>query len=280
MAAAGPGFGTGETSDDPLLMSGLTGGWSDLGSFGVSGEVVEGLAYATDSSTLYGVVPSDTGDDFLVIIDPATGVITATPGTLANGSDKLVALAYDPGATSAPGDDLLIALESNGVFEDVVTIDPESPNTSNFIGALASGAEDGFRGLAYDSAGGKLYTSSPFPDGIYEIDLSTCPFFCGLEAKTGLGLERFDSGLSYSPDTGMLHLVGGQTGVPPLGPRTLYDVIDASTFVTTTSTIQVDAFTTAALAAVPVPEPTSAAGLIAGAGALAALGRRLRRADG
>jgi hypothetical protein len=280
MAAAGPGFGSGQTSDDPLLMSGLTAGWVDLGSFGTSGEVVEGLAYATDSSTLYGVVPSDTGDDFLVIIDPVTGAITSTPGTLANGTDKLVALAYDPGATNAPGDDLLIALESDGTFEDVVTIDPASPNTRSFIGALASGAADGFRGLAYDSAAGKLYTSSPFLDGIYEIDLSTCPFFCGLVAQAGLGLERFDSGLSYSPDTGMLHLVGSQTGVAPLGPRTLYDVIDPSSFVTTTSTIQVDAFTTAGLAALPVPEPASAAGLGAGLGALAALGRRRRRAHG
>ena len=81
MASAGPGFGEGEASDDALLLSGLTGGWSDLGSFGASGEVVEGLAYAADSATLYGVIPSDTGDDFLVIIDPASGVITSTPGT-------------------------------------------------------------------------------------------------------------------------------------------------------------------------------------------------------
>jgi hypothetical protein len=78
----------------------------------------------------------------------------------------------------------------------------------------------------------------------------------------------------------MLHLVGSQTGVAPLGPRTLYDVIDPSSFVTTTSTIQVDAFTTAGLAAMPVPEPASAAGLGAGLGALAALGRRRRRAHG
>ena len=256
VAAAGPGFGEGEDTDIALRISGLTGGWSELGVFGMSGEVVEGLAYATDSGILYGVVPSG-DEDSLVTIDPGTGVITATVGTLSNGDKELIALAYDPGATSAPGDDLLLALETDGTFEDLVTIDPEAPNTATFVGALASGAANGFRGLAYDSAEEKLYTSSPFPDGIYEIDRSTCPFFCGLVRQDGLGLVRFDSGLAYSADTGMLHLVGSQLGLAPLGPRTLYDVVDPTTFVTTAATIQVDPFTTGGLAALPNTLTTS-----------------------
>ncbi|MGE4605140.1 MAG: hypothetical protein AAEJ52_00195, partial [Myxococcota bacterium] len=189
-------------------------------------------------------------------IDIDTGVITATVGTFSNGSDELVALAYDPGATSAPGDDLLLALQTDGNFEDVVTIDPAAPNILTFVGALAIGGPNGFRGLAYDSANGKLYTSSPFIDGIYEIDLSTCPFFCELVRQVGLGLERFDSGLAYSADTRMLHLVGSQLAVAPLGPRTLYDIVDPSTFVSATETIQVDAFTTGGLAALPNPPDT------------------------
>ena len=80
-----------------------------------------------------------------------------------------------------------------------------------------------------------------------EIDLSTCPFFCELIQQVGLGLERFDSGLAYSADTGMLHLVGSQLALAPLGPRTLYDIVDPSTFVTIPETIQVDAFTTGAI---------------------------------
>ena len=248
VAAAGPGFGEGEATEVALRISGLTGGWSELGAFRLSGAAVEGLAYAADSGTLYGVVPSS-ADDSLVIIDPDTGVITATVGTISNGSKELIALAYDPGASLAPGDDLLLALETDGSFEDLVTIDPQTPNTSTFVGALAFGAPNGFRGLAYDSANGKLYTSSPFLDGIYEFDLSSCPFFCGLVQQVGLGLERSGSGLAYSADTGMLYLLGSRSALAPLGPRTLYDVIDPSTFVTTTETIQVDAFTTGGLAA-------------------------------
>ena len=72
----------------------------------------------------------------------------------------------------------MLALESDGHSEDIVSIDPAAPNTAKFVGSLAGGAPDGFRGLAYDSANGKLYTSSLFRDGIYEIDLSTCPYFC------------------------------------------------------------------------------------------------------
>ena len=258
VAAAGPGFGEGEATDDALRISGMTGGWSELGAFAMSGAVVEGLAYAADSATLYGVVPSP-ADDSLVTIDPDTGAITATVGTLSNGSKELIALAYDPGASRAPGDDLLLALETDGSFEDLVTIDPQTPNTSTFVGALAIGAPNGFRGLAYDSANGKLYTSSPFIDGIYEIDLDSCPFFCGLVRQVGLGLDRAGSGLAYSADTGMLYLVGSQSALTPLGPRTLYDVVDPSTFATTTETIQVDAFTTGGLAALSSTLPPTAA---------------------
>lgn len=252
LAAAGPGFGAGEATDDALLISGLTGGWSRLGSLGSSDEAVQGLAYAIDSETLYGVVPSP-ADDLLVVINPDTGSITQTLGTISNGSKELIALAYDPGNTNAADDDLLVALETDGSFEDVVTIDPQSPDVTNFVGALEFGAPNGFRGLAYDSATETLYTSSPFAGSIYEIDLDTCPFFCGLIQRGASGLVRGDTGLAYSADTGLLHLLGSQLASPPLGPRTLYDVIDPTTFTKVMETIQVDSFTTGGLAVIPPP---------------------------
>ncbi|MDJ0786589.1 MAG: hypothetical protein QNK05_07245 [Myxococcota bacterium] len=247
LAAAGPESADGATPDDALALSGLTGGWSDLGPLSGGGDVIEGLAYAHDAGVLYGVVPGP-GDDQVVTVDRVSGDITATVGTIANGSERLVALAYDPGATSATSDDRLLALSTDGTFEDLVEIDPASPSTAVFIGSLAFGAADGFRGLAYDSVSGRLFTASPFADGIYEIDTSTCPFFCGLTQQTGFDLSRFDASLSYSPDTGRLYLVGTQIGLAPLGDRLLYDVVDPAQGAVV-ETRGLDAFTPAALAA-------------------------------
>ena len=156
-----------------------------------------------------------------------------------------------------------------------MTIDPNAPNHTSVIGSLAFGAANGFRGLAYDTQNDKLYASSPFVDGIYEVETGPCSPLCDLTQQAGLGLNRFDASLAWSPDTGMLHLVGWQLGAAPLGPRTLYDVVDPTTFEPPRDPIQVDAFTTSALAA--VPEPASALALLAGAAGLLALQRRRRR---
>ncbi|MCA9509284.1 MAG: hypothetical protein KC560_01180, partial [Myxococcales bacterium] len=281
LASGGPEGGSGAAADDALALSGATGGWDVLGALGTGGEIVTGLAYARDSSTLYGVVGNPAGDDDLVTIDRATGAITSVVQSYANGSDHFTALAYDPGPTSAPTDDTLWVLESDGTFDDLHTIDPSSPATLTFVGGLAFGAANGFLGMAYDDAHDQLYVSSPFTDGIYAVDLSTCPFFCGLNAIAGLGIPRFGSSLTYSPDTGMLYVVGAQSGVAPLGDRTLYDVVDpvAGTRVEVRG---LDAYTAGGLAAFPVPAQSipvwgvpgvwGAAAPVGAGGALAALG--------
>ncbi len=251
LGAAGPENADGATPDDALRIAGLPGNWTDLGPLNGAGDVVEGLAWSTDAGILYGVVPTS-GDDSVVTVDRATGDILATVGTIANGTDLLVALAYDPGATSATSDDRLLALESDGTFEDLVEIDPASPSSTTLIGPLAFGAANGFRGLAYDSANARIYTASPLVDGIYEIDTSTCGSFCGLNQLVGLGVARWDASLAYSSHTGRLYLVGTQSGVAPLGRRLLYNVIDPVA-VTTGEEAGLDAFTPAALAALPLP---------------------------
>ena len=138
---------------------------------------VRGLEYAHDSATLYGVVPT-VGDDRIVTIDPATGRITATVGTLANGADEIVSLAYDPGDTSAPGDDRLLVLEVGTLAGELRSISPASPSTSTLLGSLSFAPSSAalFTGLAYDSIHDQLFAASPFgPNGLYVIDLTSCP---------------------------------------------------------------------------------------------------------
>ncbi len=275
LASGGPGSAGTEPGDDPLRLSALPGGWIDLGDFGASSQVPSGLAHAHDEGVVYGILPSS-GDDTLVRIDPATGSITGTVGAIANGSDEFTALAYDPGPTPATGDDRLLGLESDGTFDELYEIDPTDAST-RFIGALAFGGADGFLGLAYDSLRGALYTSSPFPDGLYEIDLSSCPFFCGVVQQLGVDVARFDSSLTFSRETGMLYLVGTQVPGPTLGNRTLYDVIDPLTLERPEQRL-LASYTPAGLSAVALPEPR--AWMLQGAGLalLVLLGRRRARA--
>lgn len=247
LGSAGPESANGEVTDEAFRMSALTSNWSSLGLFAPTGEEVKGMAYATDSSTLFGVVPGS-GDDQVVTIDPTTGSLTIV-GTIANGTRELVALAYSPGATSASTDDLLFALDSDGSFENLVSIDPASPNALTIIGPLAFGAPNGFRGLAYDSTAGRLYAASPFVDGIYEVSM-TCSPFCGLTQQNGLNLSRSDASLSYSPLTQRLYLVGTQIPVTPLGRRYMFNEIDPVAM-TKGETRTLDSATPAALAAVP-----------------------------
>ncbi len=272
LAAGGPGSAGTEPADDPLRLSGLPGGWTDLGEFGTSSEEPSGLAWADDEQVLYGIIPS-AADDTLVTIDPATGAITGTVGAIANGSDFYTGLAYDPGATSATSDDRLIGLESDGIFDDLWAIDPTDASTS-YIGALAFGNTDGFNGLAYDSIQDRLYASSPFgPDGLYEIDLSTCPFFCQPVSQTGADLVRFDSSLAFSADTGMLYLVGTQIPTATLGNRTFYDVIDPASLGKSERRL-LDSFTPAGLAAYPLPQPSAGWLRLSGVALVVLLARR------
>ncbi len=251
IASAAPESADGGATDDALRISALPGGWVTLGAFTPTGEEITGLAYATDSDTLFGVIPT-LADDLVVSVDRDTGAVIATLGTIANGSDRLEALAYDPGGTGLESDDRLLALESDGTFEDLVEIDPANPNSRVILGPLANGGMNGYRGLAYDSLQDRLFVASPFPGGISEIATS-CSINCAVTPlyATG-GIPRFDASLAYSATTGKLYVSGTQVGTQTLGRRNLYDVVDPVTWERRDSRT-VQAFTPAGLAALPPP---------------------------
>jgi len=268
VAAAAPGTSAGGPPDDALRISALKGEWTTLAQFSVTADDVRGMAYATDSDTLYGVVPT-VFDDSIVTIDPLAGTILSTVGTIANGAAEIVSMAYDPGVTNAPVDDRLIVLEVGGLSGEIRWIDPASPSTDHLLGSLIWNNPELFTGLAYDSLRDKLYAGTPFgPDGLYEIDLSSCPPSpCDSSQVAGAGLFRTDASLAFSPVSGMLYLVGTAFA----GQRTFYNVIDPTTG-TSIETLSLDVFTPAGLAA--VPEPGFGVGVAAGVMGLSVATRR------
>ncbi|MFK7896113.1 MAG: hypothetical protein AB8G23_09775 [Myxococcota bacterium] len=249
IAAAEPGSAGSIFSDDALEISALSGNWKTLAEITSPSSQIRGMAYATDSSTLYGVVPG-TGDDRLITIDPDTGLELTAPGLLANGASEMISMAYDPGATDAASDDRLLVLEVTGSSGQVRAIDPASPNVSTLLGSIIWQPAGEFKGLAYDSINQKLYATTPFgPDGLYEIDLTTCPPSpCESAQVPGAGLFRQEGSLAYSVDSGLLYLVGTSFG----GARTFYNIIDPATG-TSAETLSLDVFSPSALAALPEP---------------------------
>ncbi|MEM7411089.1 MAG: PEP-CTERM sorting domain-containing protein [Myxococcota bacterium] len=267
-AATGSASSSG-TTDDAVRISALPADWTELGPFAATSEEIKGMAYAFDSDVLYGVVPT-AADDAIVTLDKTTGAILATVGAIANGADEITSMAYDPGATSATTDDRLIVLEVGGSSE-FRSIDPASPSTATFLGSLLVGPATEFRGLAYDSIQDKLFMSSNFgPDGLWEVDIANCPPSpCNIAQVSGAGLFRAQAGLAYSPVSGRLYMVGTGFG----GTRTFVQSIDTTTFASP-EVYNVDPFFPGALAA--LPEPSTASGVLAGAGLLLALARRRR----
>ncbi len=266
-----------EDAEDALRLSGLTGDWENLGPIGAGAENIRAMAYAHDSATLYGVVPTVSNDE-LWTIDPDTGAMISSVGTIVNGTDEIVAMAYDPGATSGTGDDRLIVLEVTGggpsATGEFRAIDPATPSSTTLLGGLPFTNASAFSGMAYDSVNGRLFLSTPFgPHGIYETDLSTCPpSSCTTTQLPGSGgLFRANGSLSYSKDSGMLYLVGTSLNASPANIRTFYDVIDPATGFSI-QTLSVDRFTPAAMAA--VPESNFVMVITAGAVALALTERR------
>jgi hypothetical protein len=244
MAAGGPESAEDAATDDALLISGLSGGWVNLGPIG-SATAPTGLAYAPLRGVLYAINPL-VGDDELITLDPSTGSPAGSVGTL-TGKENVVALAFDPGETEAESDDRLLALVRVGDFEDLFEIDPDDALV-NDLGPLSVRVTDGFQGLAYDSVNDKLYASGFANGGIYEIDLA-CPTFCFATPVSSVDVPRRASSLAYSEETGRLYLSGSESGL-----RTLFDSIDATTF-ERFQTIGIDDYTPGGLAAIPVPEP-------------------------
>ncbi len=246
LASAAPGVAAGGAVDDAVRVSALKGEWLSPGPWSVGSDEIVALAHATDSNTTYGVVATS-GDDSVVTVDAATGAIIATVGAIANGTDEIVGMAYDPGASSATTDDRLIVLEvttsDTGEFRE---IDPASPNSATFVAPLGYTPASLFAGLAYDSVNGLLYVATPFNPSMWQLDVSSCPS-CSLTGITGTPWFRDDASLAYSPDTQMLYLVGTSFG----GQRTFYSVIDPATW-TSVETLSLDLFRPAGLAALPV----------------------------
>ena len=253
IAAAAPGTSAGGPPDDALRISALSGEWTTLAQFSGAAEDVRGMAYALDSETLYGVVPT-VFDDSIVTIDPVTGTILSTVGTIANGAAEIVSMAYDPGATNAPEDDRLIVIEAAGLNGELRWIDPASPFTTTLLGAIEVHPTSLFTGLAYDSLHGELFAATPFADdGLYVIDLSSCPPSpCDASQIAAAGLFRDDASLAFSPDSGMLYLVGTADFGIEFAGRTFYNVNDPTTG-TSVETLSLDVFTPAGLAAIPEP---------------------------
>jgi hypothetical protein len=262
IAAGGPEGWMGAVPNDPLRLSGLTGGWTDRGYV----HPIKGLEFDPDGVVLYGIEDA-AGDDLLVTLDPTEGTKRTTVGPIA-GAEDVSGLAFDPGPTPAPGDDRLLVLNSVGGFEDLLAVDPLSA-APTFLGSLALGVTNGFQGLAYDDLHGRLYASGFAGSGLFEIDLGTCPWFCDVLEVTSVSLPREVSALTFSRLTGKLYLVGAHQG------GTLFDRIDAASL-TAEPSLGIDAFTPGGLAAVPVPEPDPRLALAAGAALLAGLARRRR----
>ncbi len=265
--------------EDAIRIAALAGNWSDLGQISATAQDVRGLAYASDSGTLYGVVPT-VADDLIVTIDPTTGDLIATIGAIANGSEEFVSLAYDPGDTSSASDDRLIGLEVAGSSGEFRAIDPDSASTTTLLGSLPFGSAELFTGMAYDSIRDKLFLATPFGDstpgselkGLFETDLSSCPPSpCTTTQVAGLGLFRDDASLAFSAESGQLYLVGTlfyqNLGVT----RTFYDIVDPTTL-ESREALSLDRFTPAALAA--VPEPGIVTAVTAGLVGLALTARR------
>lgn len=267
-AAGGAGAESGVPAEDALRLSGLPGGFRAVG--GLAGEV-RGLAWDPDAGVLYAILDGGAGDDALVTLDPDTGATSGSIGPV-TGHDQLTALAFDPGPTAGPSDDRLLALSSDGAFEDLIEIDPATA-APNLLAGLSAGVVGSFQGLAYDSLNHALYASGFSIDGLWEIDLASCgnPGFCETTEVTGIGITRMDSSLAYSRDSASLYQVGRQTG-----PRIVFDRIDADTLVPR-APIGIDAYTPGGLAALPAPEPAVGAMATAGGLLVVALARRRAR---
>lgn len=268
LAAGGLESVVGAATDDPLRLSGLSGGWTDLGSFDGATQVL-GLEYAPGRDLIYGV----TNADALITVDPVTGAQLAVIGSLPATGDFLQpdgiqparydGLAFDPGPTAQLTDDQLYLVRQPESCDDtdycvsqVVSVDPDTAATT-LVGDLDTGFLDGVQGLAFDSQRGHLYASAAGEVAIWEIQLD-CPFqFCSVVDVAGR--TRLRSSLAYDAATDRLYLIGTRED-----DRVYYDSIDAATF-EQAEPIGIDGFTPGGLAA---PEP---GGFATGITALAAL---------
>jgi hypothetical protein len=256
VAAADPAGGA--LFDSLVSGSGLTGDWQVETTIG-SNDFPTGLAYAPERSTLYGVRTASASDGELLEIDPTSGAVMRR--TTLPGLPGLISLAWDPGA-AGPADDRLLAVDrqpqvGDSQIEELIAIDPDDGAVSPVCELVNNSQETSqgfFSGLAYDAANGTLLGNGQA--GLFEISEGSPN--CGLAGidhpgtSSAVNLARGPGALGYSDETGLVFLLGSQSG-----GQTLYTLVDAGAapapFVSTT--YGVDTMTLGGLAAMPVPEP-------------------------
>lgn len=282
VGGGGPGSAESARTDQALVQSAVTGGWTQPGPVG-SNFAVRGAAYASRRDTVYAVAPSAAGD-VLITLDPETGMQSSFVSFL--GRSDLTALAYDPGPEPAPGgalrDRLLAVRVDNELFGELFDCPDAQPCFSQLLSirlepleVIALGEVDpsdlrvggGITGLAYDPGTERLFASSAL--GVHRIEtpcpLGVCP--ATLVDETPL----VPSALALDAARGRLLRVGGDDDA------TLFEELDPATG-RVGPAISLDPFTPGGLAATPVsvPEP-EAIGLGLVAAVLGGLTGRRRR---
>jgi hypothetical protein len=137
-ATSGTLYGSDALADELIVIDPATGATTVVGPFGIPGfQRVDGLAFDTNSATLYGIQTSGAVSS-LVTIDTSTGA-----STLVGGAGSVAALAFDPSTNTLYGAD--------PIARELVVIDTAS-------GAETTVGATGHRlyGLAFDASTAKL----------------------------------------------------------------------------------------------------------------------------
>jgi hypothetical protein len=269
LLAAGAGSASGEATNDAFGQSPLTGGWEILGVVG-SGIAPTGLAYDASRDVVFAVAPQAGGNDRLHTLDPVTGALLSTVGTLPY--EEVSALAFDPA-----GDRLFAIQRDRTIFGNLYDcnsgnlcismlfeIDPDDASTSVYGELNALIVTDGVQGLAWDSNAGVLYGATGA--GLYTIGLSCSGGGCSNTTRVDDNFRR-PSALAYDPLTDTLYRQGAELG------RSEFDVMDPAT-ANTDALVLIEELTLGGMAVVPMPEPTGWIQLGSGLALLTLLGRR------
>ena len=113
LAAGGPEAPIGAVTNDPLRLSGITGGWTDRGYL----HPLKGLEFDPDGGVLYGIEDA-AGDDLLVRLDPSEGTKLATIGPITGAEDVHRAGLRSGRTPRPPATTPSLALTSVGGVED------------------------------------------------------------------------------------------------------------------------------------------------------------------
>ncbi len=275
LLAAGAGSTSGETTDDAVGQSPLTGGWETLGAIG-SGIAPTGLAYDANRDVVFAVAPRSVGNDRLHTLDPSTGTLLSTVGTLPY--TEVSALAYDP-----TGDRLFAIQRDTVIFGNpfpcssgnpcismLFEIDPDDASTVVYGELNALIVTEGIQGLAWDSNAGVLYGSSGA--GLHTIGLSCSSGACSNTATVDNNFRR-PSALAYDALTDTLYRQGAESG------RSEFDVMDPATAGTDAFAV-IEEQTVGGMAVVPIPEPARWIQLGSGLALLSVLGRQRESTGG